>query len=176
MYLFNPLLNMVEGQGFKGASIHAGIDYSAPVGTAVYAAADGIVRRSYLSSGHMTKEEGPPWSYGERIILTHPDGSETTYNHLATRMVFEGEQVIAGQQIGETGNTGYSGGPHLHFEYFENGAPVDPKPFLSGNPPPMLPEAQNQETSGLEFQGKIIVALTLAAAIGLAAIFIAKGA
>jgi len=175
MYLFYPLLNVPIGQPFKGVSVHPGIDFGAATGTPVFAAGDGIVEASYTSQGHLTKEEGPPWSYGERIVITHPDGSQTTYNHLSARLVSKGDTVIAGQKIGEVGNTGYSFGPHLHFEYREgDGLPyVDPAPFLVKGNPPMISE---EETDSGEGFGKLIVAIVLLSGVALGIAFIAKGA
>jgi len=88
---------------------HFGVDYKAPVGTPIVAAAAGKVERAY-SSG----------TFGETIIIRHTDGSATLSAHLSRIDVREGN-VSAGQVIGLSGNTGLSQGPHLHFEYVPYG-------------------------------------------------------
>lgn len=98
---------------------HLGVDLRASTGTPVYAAASGGVTRSYTSD-----------SYGERIVLSHPGGYETSYAHLSERLVRDGEEVRPGQMIGRAGNTGHSAGSHLHFELRFHGSPMDPMPLL----------------------------------------------
>ncbi len=89
---------------------HMGVDYRAPTGTGIVAAAGGQVERSYESS-----------TFGSTVILRHGDGSATLYAHLSERGVSEGDTVGAGQSIGRSGNTGLSQAPHLHFEYVPGG-------------------------------------------------------
>ncbi len=89
---------------------HRGVDYRAPTGTMIVAAADGQVERSYNSS-----------TYGNTIILRHNDGSATLYAHLSERNVSEATSVSEGQPIGRSGSTGTSTAPHLHFEYVPSG-------------------------------------------------------
>jgi murein DD-endopeptidase MepM/ murein hydrolase activator NlpD len=127
--LGNPLADMKAIQEFTPPS-HYGMDFRCSEGTPVLAAANGKVSGSYTSEGNLTREEGPPWSYGERIVIAHADGISTTYNHLSQRLVEVGAEVVKGQQIGISGNTGFSEGPHLHFEVMQNGSYVDPRPFL----------------------------------------------
>lgn len=95
---------------------HYGVDYRAPTGTPLYAAADGRIERSYNSD-----------SYGQTIIIRHNDGGATLYAHLQRRDVGEHAVVTKGQQIGTANNTGLSSGPHLHMEYVPNGAIVQSK-------------------------------------------------
>jgi murein DD-endopeptidase MepM/ murein hydrolase activator NlpD len=95
---------------------HYGVDYRAAVGTSVTAAAGGTIERSYLSS-----------SYGNTVIIRHTDGSATLYAHLDSRDVATGDTVSVGDQIGLSGNTGLSSGPHLHFEYVPNGQIIQSK-------------------------------------------------
>ena len=89
--------------------MHAGIDIGTPIGTPVYAVADGVVTNSFYSS-----------SYGNVVFIYHPNVNgkayETVYAHLDSRAVSTGEVVKKGQYIGASGNTGRSTGPHLHFE------------------------------------------------------------
>jgi murein DD-endopeptidase MepM/ murein hydrolase activator NlpD len=68
--------------------------------------------------------------YGWRIDVDHGDGLTTRYGHLSAFAVTLGEQVTAGQRIGSVGNTGWSTGPHLHFEVRSGGRPVDPLDYL----------------------------------------------
>lgn len=106
-YLF-PLQSGKRSQGLHG---HNGVDYGAPRGTTVYAAADGVVKVSNYRSGN-------PWfgGYGNYIMIEHPNGTQTLYAHLSAVDVSVGDTVSKGQTIGKTGNTGRSTGPHLHFE------------------------------------------------------------
>lgn len=110
-----PINSTGISRGFT--SYHFGIDYRASVGTAVKAAADGVV--SVTSRG---------WSggYGNMILLSHGGGLATRYGHLNQIAVSPGQSVSEGQVIGYSGNTGNSTGPHLHFEKIINGRPVRP--------------------------------------------------
>ena len=84
---------------------HYGIDVAAAVGTTIVSAGDGKVTKSYYSS-----------SYGNVVFIRHSNGYEAVYAHMKQRLVKEGQQVTAGQPIGQVGNTGQSHGAHLHFE------------------------------------------------------------
>lgn len=84
---------------------HYGIDVAAAVGTTIVSAGDGKVTKSYYSS-----------SYGNVVFIRHSNGYEAVYAHMNQRLVKEGQQVTAGQPIGQVGNTGQSHGAHLHFE------------------------------------------------------------
>jgi murein DD-endopeptidase MepM/ murein hydrolase activator NlpD len=86
--------------------MHKGIDIAAPVGTPIVAAADGVVTYSKWNSG----------GYGNLVEITHSNGAVTLYAHNSRLLVSEGQQVTQGQQIAELGSTGYSTGPHCHFE------------------------------------------------------------
>jgi lipoprotein NlpD len=100
---------------------HTGLDIAAPEGTPIVAADEGEVLKAYWS------DDG----YGGLIIIGHPSGYETWYAHLDGFDVSKGSHVARGQQIAEMGSTGYSTGPHLHFEVREDGQMVDPLGFLS---------------------------------------------
>jgi murein DD-endopeptidase MepM/ murein hydrolase activator NlpD len=108
---------------------HPGFDLAAPTGTTVDAAAAGTVTHA-----------GPAGTYGNLIVIKHADGVETRYAHLSATSVKEGQQVQAGQPIGAVGTTGYSTGPHLHFEVRKDGQPVDPAPLLPINTLPQRPK------------------------------------
>jgi murein DD-endopeptidase MepM/ murein hydrolase activator NlpD len=97
------------------ARLHSGIDFAAPVGTPIRAAADGEVLWASWRGG-----------YGRCIIVLHAGGVATLYGHCSEIVAHAGQTVKAGTIIGYTGNTGLSTGPHLHFEMRVNGQPVDP--------------------------------------------------
>ena len=98
------------------ARAHKGVDIAAPKGTGVFTAAEGeVIRTGY-----------EPGGYGNFIEVRHPNGMSTVYGHLSRIDVGHGEAVAAGQRIGLVGSTGYSTGPHLHFEVRRNGAQVNP--------------------------------------------------
>ncbi|MCN9241339.1 peptidoglycan DD-metalloendopeptidase family protein [Streptomyces sp. RY43-2] len=103
--------------------LHTGIDFGAAAGTPFRAARDGKVTFAGWSNG-----------YGNRVVISHGtvDGKQidTTYNHMSALNVSVGQQVKVGQQVGAVGSTGYSTGPHAHFEVMQNGQYVDPAPWL----------------------------------------------
>lgn len=101
--------------------MHQGVDVSAPEGTPIRAAADGVVSFAGNQGG-----------FGNLVIVDHPNGLQTYYAHQSVIGVSVGEQVTAGMEIGTVGSTGRSTGPHLHFEVRHNGEPVDPAPYLGG--------------------------------------------
>lgn len=102
--------------GHKTQGIHGynGVDYGAPVGTPVYAAAEGTVIVSRFTTGYCGRYCGG--GYGNYIVIEHPNGTQTLYGHLSAVYTQFGVHVDKGQWIGEVGNTGKSTGPHLHFE------------------------------------------------------------
>ena len=106
-----------------GAAGHNGTDYGVPDGSAVHAVADGKVSSTAVGSG--------PYSYGKYITLDHGNGYQTRYAHLSMPNVYPGQEVKAGQIIGQSGHSGHVTGPHLHFEVVKNGASVDPSNFLA---------------------------------------------
>lgn len=110
---------MQRGRIWSGG-IHTGLDFRVPVGTRVYAAASGTI-----------VEAGYEGSYGYRIVIDHGDGYMTSYNHLST--IFEtGGFVTAGTNIGLSGTTGNTTGPHLHLEVLKDGQFVNPAGWLWG--------------------------------------------
>jgi murein DD-endopeptidase MepM/ murein hydrolase activator NlpD len=98
---------------------HNGIDFDVPTGTTVHAAAMGTVYT-------VGEKEG----YGTWIVLEHQEGYYTAYGHLSTVFVNEGQFVETGQPIAESGNSGISSGPHLHFEVRHGEFPIDPLRYL----------------------------------------------
>ncbi len=98
---------------------HEGIDISTRIGTDVYATADGIVTETSYDI-----------TYGNNIVIDHGFGFVTRYGHLSRIDVKAGDVVKRGQKIGEVGNTGFSTGPHLHYEVRINGVPVNPENYI----------------------------------------------
>jgi hypothetical protein len=100
--------------------LHKGIDIAAPIGTPIFAAADGIVTECGWDEG----------GYGNKLVIRHPDGSETLYAHNNRLFVSQGQSVKQGQPIAEVGSTGRSTGPHLHFEMLKAQQLIDPIDLL----------------------------------------------
>lgn len=112
---------LTSGYGWRWGRMHKGIDIAAPIGTPVVAAASGVVITAGWNSG----------GYGNMVEIQHPDGSVTLYAHNNRLLVREGQQVEQGQQIAEMGSTGYSTGPHSHFEVHLPGhGAVNPMAYL----------------------------------------------
>jgi murein DD-endopeptidase MepM/ murein hydrolase activator NlpD len=105
-YIWPAKGKLSSGFGLRWGKMHKGIDIAAPVGTPIYAAASGEVVSAGWSSG----------GYGHLVKLKHPDGSLTVYAHNSRILVRSGQSIEQGQQIAEMGSTGFSTGPHLHFE------------------------------------------------------------
>ena len=99
---------------------HTGVDIAAPLGTPVMAAAEGIV----VAVGHTTS------GYGNYVIIAHGGGIATLYGHLLATKASYGDKVVRGQLIGLEGSTGFSTGPHVHFELRVDNLAIDPMPYL----------------------------------------------
>ncbi len=111
----------VRADPFQGrAAMHAGIDLSGPVGTPIYATADGTVTAAGWNSG----------GYGNLIKIDHGRGIETRYGHLSSMAIQPGQYITRGQLIGRMGSTGRSTGSHLHYEVRIDGRAVNPIPFM----------------------------------------------
>jgi len=108
----------------KSKQFHTGIDLRAKIGTPIKAAADGVIETA--------RRDGKK-GYGKLIIMNHAMGFKTLYAHLNKVKVKVGEFVQKGQIIGYTGNSGYSSGPHLHYEVRYIGKTLDPYRFMRWN-------------------------------------------
>ncbi len=98
-----------------GFDWHPGLDIAVDIGTPVYAAAMGTVDMAGWNGG-----------YGQFVKIRHGNGYESAYGHMSGIAVSAGQQVRKGEIIGFVGSTGYSTGPHLHFEVFVDGENIDP--------------------------------------------------
>jgi murein DD-endopeptidase MepM/ murein hydrolase activator NlpD len=110
---------------------HTGLDLGAPLDTPVHAAADGVVLLAAASvdgAGHLV-------GYGNYVVIAHPDGFVTLYGHLDSVAVKAGQVVHQGEIVGLEGSTGWSTGPHVHFEIRHGGEFLDPAPYLAGQLP-----------------------------------------
>lgn len=106
---------------FTGAlAMHAGLDFAAPPGTPIYAAAGGVVQSAEFQA-----------HYGNTVVVDHGNGLSTLYAHASRMLVKAGDIVKKGQRIADVGTTGRSTGPHLHFEVHVNGQPQNPARFLA---------------------------------------------
>jgi murein DD-endopeptidase MepM/ murein hydrolase activator NlpD len=108
-----------SGFGRRWGRLHAGTDFAAPHGTAIYATADGVVIHAGWQSG-----------YGQLVKIKHEFGIETRYAHNSKLFVSEGQRVSRGQKIAAMGNTGRSTGTHLHYEVRVGGTPVNPMTYI----------------------------------------------
>jgi peptidoglycan DL-endopeptidase CwlO len=108
-----------SGFGMRWGRLHAGVDIPLPEGTPLRAAAGGTVAIAGWVGG-----------YGNYTCIQHSGSLSTCYGHQSSISVSVGQQVSQGQVIGNSGNTGHSTGPHLHFEVRINGSPVDPLGYL----------------------------------------------
>lgn len=123
-----PISEGFVGSGFGNrvdpftgqVSMHAGVDFAAPVGTPIFAAAGGVV---------VAAETHP--MFGNMVEVDHGNQMSTLYAHASKLLVKQGEIVKKGQQIAAVGSTGRSTGPHLHFEVHVNGQPQNPARFLA---------------------------------------------
>ena len=111
----------IRSDPFQGtARMHAGVDIPGPVGTPIYATADGIVAEADRHGG-----------YGNLVEINHGKGIATRYGHLSRILVGANQRVKRGQLIALMGSTGRSTGPHLHYEVRMDGHAVNPVPFLT---------------------------------------------
>lgn len=124
----NPveMMNFSSGFGYrhaptKGASSnHKGVDIPGPIGTPIYATADGTIGRAQWVNG-----------YGKYVEIEHGNEVETRYGHMSALNVVAGQKVKQGDVIGYMGSTGRSTGSHLHYEVRVNGIAVNPMAFLA---------------------------------------------
>lgn len=105
---------------YKTTKMHAGIDFTAPQGTPIYATADGVVTIAGNSGN----------GYGNHVVINHGYGYETLYGHMVRVKSRSGQAVKRGEVIGWVGSTGKSTGPHLHYEVHKGGSKIDPIYFF----------------------------------------------
>ena len=117
---FGPTNVVLEPAYGQYRHFHTGIDIAAPLGSPVMAAADGVV----VAVGHGYI------GYGNFVVIAHGGGIATLYGHLLQTNVLVGDAVVRGQVIGLEGSSGFSTGPHVHFELRVNNQVVDPMPYL----------------------------------------------
>jgi murein DD-endopeptidase MepM/ murein hydrolase activator NlpD len=103
---------------YRTRKMHQGMDFTAPIGTEIFATGNGIV-----------KEAGWRQGYGKCVKINHGFGYETLYAHMHKITARVGQSVKRGDVIGEVGNTGKSTGPHLHYEVHFKGTPVNPQNY-----------------------------------------------
>lgn len=131
----HPLLGYVRD--------HKGLDFTADIGTPVYATGDGVVKSAYFSG-----------SFGNVIFVNHGYGYETRYAHLSAFNVKRGQKIKRGDIIGLVGDTGLSRGPHLHYEVLYNGLQINPINFfqrdLSNKEYEKLVEEGSKQTEALD--------------------------
>lgn len=108
------------GDTISRTASHNGHDWAVNIGTKVRAAAEGVVELAYFSE-----------SYGYNILINHNNGFKTRYAHLSEAKVSKGEKVEQSQVIALSGSTGFSTGPHLHFEVVKDGKRVNPIEYVS---------------------------------------------
>ena len=101
---------------YKVTKFHAGLDFTAPQGTPIYATADGVVKEADYNAG----------GFGNHVIISHGYGYETLYGHMYRIKTKVGARISRGEVIGYVGSTGKSTGPHCHYEVHKGGEPVDP--------------------------------------------------
>lgn len=131
-----PSIDPVDGAAVVGCfcyrtapdvEFHPGVDLDANYGDTVHATAAGTVASADWDGG-----------YGLKIDIDHGNGYHTWYAHLSKAEVQPGQYVHKGQEIGLVGSTGYSTGPHLHYQIMLDGTAIDPQPYLTGVPAKVL--------------------------------------
>jgi murein DD-endopeptidase MepM/ murein hydrolase activator NlpD len=105
---------------YKTVRFHAGLDFTAPQGTPIYATANGVAKVAGNAGN----------GYGNYVILDHGYGYETLYGHMFKVKIKNNTRVKRGEIIGYVGSTGKSTGPHCHYEVHKNGRPIDPVYFF----------------------------------------------
>lgn len=105
---------------YKTSIMHEGIDFTAPIGTEIYATGNGVIQKvEYNGRG-----------YGNNVVINHGFGYQTLYGHMSRFKVRVGQRVNRGDIIGYVGNTGASTGPHVHYEVIKSGKKIDPINFF----------------------------------------------
>ncbi len=122
-----PIVGCYCYRSYPDSEFHPGVDLGADYGEAVHAAAAGTIAAAGWDGG-----------YGQKVDIDHDNGYHTWYAHLSKIEVAPGQYVHKGEEIGLVGSSGYSTGPHLHYQVMLNGSPVDPTPYLGGVPAKVL--------------------------------------
>jgi murein DD-endopeptidase MepM/ murein hydrolase activator NlpD len=144
------LKRMASGFGYrtdpftKARKMHEGMDFTAKIGTPIFATGDGVV----------AKADNTVSGYGNHVVIRHGFGYETLYGHLSKYKCRAGQRVKRGDIIGLIGSTGRSEGPHLHYEVHKNGTAVNPLNFYYGNISAVeyvaISQVANQENQSLD--------------------------
>jgi murein DD-endopeptidase MepM/ murein hydrolase activator NlpD len=144
------LKRMASGFGYrtdpftKARKMHEGMDFTAKIGTPIFATGDGVV----------AKADNTVSGYGNHVVIRHVFGYETLYGHLSKYKCRAGQRVKRGDIIGLIGSTGRSEGPHLHYEVHKNGTAVNPLNFYYGNISAVeyvaISQVANQENQSLD--------------------------
>lgn len=113
--------------------LHTGVDIRAPLGATFIAANDGIVTKASYNG-----------AYGNMVIIDHGGGVSTLYAHGSEILVQVGQTVKRGEPVLKVGSTGYSTGPHAHFEVRLNGVVTNPMPYITNG---LVPETQNKDNN-----------------------------
>lgn len=121
--------------------LHTGVDIGAPIGADFIAANDGIVIKAEFNS-----------AYGNMVVISHGGGIYTLYAHGSEIIAEVGQSVKRGDIILKVGSTGYSTGPHAHFEVRKNGIVVNPLPYITSGVIPNTEEdvTDNSDTSEIQ--------------------------
>ncbi|CAN5257699.1 M23 family metallopeptidase [soil metagenome] len=101
---------------YKTYKMHTGMDFTAPIGTDIYATGNGTVVHVEYNNG----------GYGNHVVVDHGFGFQTLYGHMHKISVKRGQKILRGDVLGIVGNTGTSTGPHLHYEVIKNGVKINP--------------------------------------------------
>jgi murein DD-endopeptidase MepM/ murein hydrolase activator NlpD len=162
-FLASPLEFSRMTSGFGGRMhpiakqfrMHNGVDYAAATGTPIRSVGDGVVEFSGVQRG-----------YGNVVEIKHRDGKSTLYAHMNSIAVRQGQSVEQGQNIGTVGSTGWSTGPHLHFEFRINGVHHDPMTLAKQSESATLGAASRIEFNRMagDVRRKLAAAATLSLA------------
>lgn len=122
---------------YKISKFHEGMDFTAAIGTPIYATGDGVISEADYNSG----------GYGNKIMINHGYGYETVYAHCSRFKVKFGQRVKRGEIIGYVGNTGKSTAPHVHYEVHKGGMPINPIYFFFNDITPKEYQAMIEQST-----------------------------
>lgn len=129
---------------FQTMRAHQGVDYAAPTGTPAQSVGDGVVEFAGVQGG-----------FGNMVIVNHGGNHSTVYAHLSRIHVRRGQTLQKGQVVGAVGSTGWSTGPHLHFEFRVNGVHVDPQKIIQLAQSTPISPAAKARFNGMVAQARI---------------------